>query len=49
MSNQLVKVLDNIEVPGWLHEVLPIGTKQRIRDKIRKRIFWLILTFSSQN
>ena len=49
MSNQMVKVLDNIEEPGWLREVLLIGSKQRIKDKIKETHFWADMTLSSQN
>ena len=32
-NEQSVEVLDNIELPGWVHEVLSMGPKHPIRDK----------------
>ena len=34
-----VKVLDNIELPGWVHKTMPMGLKQSIRDKFNETHF----------
>ena len=34
-----VKVRDNIELPGWVHQIMPMGLKQSIRDKFNEMHF----------
>ena len=34
-----VRVLDNNELPGWVHEVLSMGSKHPIRDKFNETQF----------
>ena len=34
-----VKVRDNIELPGWVHQIMPMGLKQSIRDKFNETHF----------
>ena len=38
-NEQSVKVLDNIELPGWVYDVLSIGPKHPIRDKFNETHF----------
>ena len=38
-NEQSVKVLDNRELPGWVHEVLSMGPKHQIRDKFNETHF----------
>ena len=49
-NEQSVKVLHNIELPGWVHERLSMGPKHPIRDKFNETLFfWRISIFSSHN
>ena len=45
-NEQSGKVLDNIELPGWVHEVLSMSPSE---TNLTKRTSWLISTLSSQN
>ena len=38
-NERSVMVLDNIELPGWVYEVLSMGPKHPIRDKINETYF----------
>ena len=38
-NEQSVKVLDNIELPGWVYEMLSMGPKHPIRDKFNETHF----------
>ena len=38
-NEQSIKVLDNIELPGWVHEGLSMGPKYPNRDKLNGRRF----------
>ena len=38
-NEQSVKVLDNIKLPGWVTEVLSMGPKHPIRDKLNETHF----------
>ena len=48
-NERSVKVLDNIELPEWVYEVLSMGPKHPIRTNLTKNIFWRISTFSFHN
>ena len=44
-----IRVLDIIELPGWVHEVLSMGPKQPIRDNFNEtHILADIVIFISQ-
>ena len=39
-NEQSVKVLDNIELAGWVHEMLSVDPKHPIRDKVNETHIW---------
>ena len=48
-NEQSVRVVANIELPGWVYEMLSMGPKHPIRDKFNETHFWRISRFSSHN
>ena len=38
-NEQSFKVLETFELPGLLHELLPMGPKHPIREKFTKNLF----------
>ena len=46
-NERSIRVLDNIEQPGWVYEVLSMGPKHPIRDKFNETHFCRISRFSS--
>ena len=39
-NEQSVEILDKIELPGWVYEVLSMGPNHPIRDKFNETLFF---------